>query len=112
VELAKQGRSNESNTLRADLKAGRLIEQAVHQARLSYRFNPSAYSFECLSGVLRLQERLRSFRLLAKITSAPSRYAAETAIDVELAALEPTAKTQLLDEVAGVVAEPPAGTGE
>jgi hypothetical protein len=35
VELAKQGRSNESNTLRADLKAGRLIEQAVHQARLS-----------------------------------------------------------------------------
>jgi hypothetical protein len=54
-------RSSERNTLRADLMAGRLMTQAVHQARLAYKFSPNAYSYECLSAVLRLQTELENY---------------------------------------------------
>jgi hypothetical protein len=110
VEIVKQGRSNEANTLRADLKAGRLIEQAVHQSRLAYQFTPSAYTFEALSAVLRLQERLRSVRLLQEIASAPSKRAAEDIVDAAretLAAMVPPDKEQLLNEVADLFGELP-----
>ena len=56
-------RSAEANELRADLKAGRVMRQALHQAKLAYRFNPSAYSYECLSAVHRLQQQLRKLQL-------------------------------------------------
>jgi hypothetical protein len=57
-------RSSERNSLRADLKAGRLAHQAVHQAKLAYQFSPNAYSFECLSAVLRLIQQLKELELL------------------------------------------------
>ena len=108
MEIVKQGRSNEANSLRADLKAGRLIEQAVHQSRLAYQFAPNGYTFEALSAVLRLQERLRSVRLLREIASAPSKCAAEAIINAakdEPTAMTSDAKAQLWDEVASLFAE-------
>jgi hypothetical protein len=110
VESIKSGRSSEANTLRADLKAGRLIEQAVHQSRLAYQFVPNGYTFEALSAVLRLQDRLRSVRLLQEITSTTSKCAAEAVIDAAretLAAMAPPDKEQLLDEVADLFRELP-----
>ena len=64
MESTKE-RSTETNTLRADLKAGRLMKQALHQAKLAYQFNSNTYTFECLSAVHRLQQRLRTLRLTA-----------------------------------------------
>jgi hypothetical protein len=49
----------EANTLRADLMHGRLMEQAVHQARQAYQFCPNTYSFECLNAAVRLRQRLK-----------------------------------------------------
>jgi hypothetical protein len=51
-------RSLEANKLDADLKAGRLMEQALHQARQAYLFSPSTYTYECLSAVQRLKRQL------------------------------------------------------
>jgi len=52
-------RSIEANKLDADLAAGRLMEQAVHQAQRAYHFSPSTYTYECLSAVLRLKRKLK-----------------------------------------------------
>jgi hypothetical protein len=52
-------RSIEANKLDADLVAGRLMEQALHQARQAYQFSPSTYTYECLSAVQRLKRRLQ-----------------------------------------------------
>jgi hypothetical protein len=65
MEPVRSGRSTEQNQLRADLKAGRLMKQALHQARLAYQFNPNTFSYECLSAVHRLHQRLRTLRLTA-----------------------------------------------
>jgi hypothetical protein len=54
----------ERNRLNADLKAGRLMEQAIHQARLAYQLAPNTYTFECLQAVLRLQRRLQELKKL------------------------------------------------
>jgi hypothetical protein len=52
-------RSIEANKLDADLKAGRLMEQAIHQARQAYQFTPSTYTFECLLATQRLRRQLQ-----------------------------------------------------
>jgi hypothetical protein len=59
-------RSTEANKLRTDLDAGRLMEQAVHQARQAYHFAPNTYTYECLSAVLRLKRQLQ--QLLRPVT--------------------------------------------
>jgi hypothetical protein len=59
IRRPKSERSEEANTLRADLKAGRLMKQALWQARLAYQFAPSAYTFEALSAIHRLKQRLQ-----------------------------------------------------
>jgi hypothetical protein len=51
-------RSIETNKLDADLSAGRLMVQALHQARQAYCFNPSTYTFECLQAMHRLRRQL------------------------------------------------------
>jgi hypothetical protein len=53
-------RANEQNTLRADIAAGRLMKQVVHQCALAYMFSPNAYSFEALSAAHRLHQQLKS----------------------------------------------------
>jgi hypothetical protein len=52
-------RSTEANKLRADLDAGRLMEQALHQATQAYHFAPNTYTYECLSAVHRLKRQLQ-----------------------------------------------------
>jgi hypothetical protein len=56
-------RSSEQNQLRADLESGRVMKQALHQAKLAYQFAPNTYTFEAMSAVHRLQQRLRNLRL-------------------------------------------------
>ena len=51
-------RSTEANKLRTDLEAGRLMEQALHQAKQAYHFAPNTYTYECLSAVHRLRRQL------------------------------------------------------
>ena len=48
----------ETNTLRADLAAGRIMAQALHQARQAYCFSPSTYTFESLQALHRLRRQL------------------------------------------------------
>jgi hypothetical protein len=52
-------RSIETNKLDADLRAGRLMAQALHQAQQAYCFNPSTYTYECLSAMHRLRRQLQ-----------------------------------------------------
>jgi hypothetical protein len=51
-------RSLEANKLDADLSAGRLMAQALHQAQQAYCFSPSTYTYECLSAMHRLHRQL------------------------------------------------------
>jgi hypothetical protein len=59
-------RSLETNKLRADLEAGHLMEQALHQARQAYLFSSSTYTYECLNAVQRLKRQLQ--QLLRPVT--------------------------------------------
>ena len=52
-------RSIEANKLDADLRAGRLMAQALHQASQAYCFNPSTYTYECLQAMHRLRQQLQ-----------------------------------------------------
>ena len=58
-ERRRSERSMEANKLRADLNAGRIMAQALHQARMAYCFNPSIYTYECLSAMHRLHQQLQ-----------------------------------------------------
>jgi len=58
-EHPRSERSMEANKLRADLDAGRIVEQAVWQAEQAYHFSPSIYTFECLSAMHRLPRQLQ-----------------------------------------------------
>jgi len=53
-------RSIEANKLDADLRAGRLMAQALHQARQAYCFTPSTYTYEALSAMHRLHRQLET----------------------------------------------------
>jgi hypothetical protein len=66
----------EANTLLADLKAGRLMRQAIHQARLAYQFNPNTYTFEALNAAERLARRLHEL-----LRQQPGETAAATPIN-------------------------------
>ena len=69
-ERPRSQRSMEANKLRADLGAGRLMEQAVWQAEQAYRFSPSTYTFECLSAMHRLRRQLQ--QILCSMTGETS----------------------------------------
>jgi hypothetical protein len=51
-------RSIEANKLNADLVAGRLMEQVLHQSRQAYLFAPSTYTYEALNAAQRLKRQL------------------------------------------------------
>jgi hypothetical protein len=70
VRDRREDRSMEANTLRADLVHGRLMEQAVHQAKQAYQFCPNTYSFECLNATVRLRQRLKELVHLERGESA------------------------------------------